>query len=80
MVEKMVKKFGLGSPPPPLFGQCPKENIFSLRTASLIHLHLQTDGASSRSIECHFCFQQCEIFWQIDAIYVLKHHLYIGIQ
>ena len=27
MVEKRVKKFGQGSPLP-LFGQCPKENIF----------------------------------------------------
>ena len=26
-MEKRVKKFGQGSPPP-LFGQCPKENIF----------------------------------------------------
>ena len=31
---KRVKKFGQGFPPP-LFGQCPKENIFSLRRASL---------------------------------------------
>ena len=31
---KRVKKFGQGSPPP-FFGQCPKENIFSLRRASL---------------------------------------------
>ena len=28
MVEKRVKKFGQGSPPPALFGQSPKENIF----------------------------------------------------
>ena len=34
MVEKRVKKFGQGSPPP-LFGQCPKENIFFFRRASL---------------------------------------------
>ena len=31
---KRVKKIGQGSPPT-LFGQCPKENIFSLRRASL---------------------------------------------
>ena len=34
MVEKRVNKFGQGSPPP-LFGQCPKENIFFYRRASL---------------------------------------------
>ena len=29
MVEKRVNKFGQG-PPPPLFGQCPKEIVFFL--------------------------------------------------
>ena len=33
MVEKRVKKFGQG--PPPLFGQCPKENILFYRRCSL---------------------------------------------
>ena len=28
MVEKRANKFGQGSPPTPLFGQCPRENIF----------------------------------------------------
>ena len=32
---KKGKKFGHGSPPP-LFGQCPKENIFFYRRASLM--------------------------------------------
>ena len=40
MVEKRVNKFGQGSPPP-LFGQCPKENIVcrrcSLTSFDLIH-------------------------------------------
>ena len=34
MVEKRVKKFGQG-PPPPLFGQCPKEIDFSYGRSSL---------------------------------------------
>ena len=32
---KKGKNIGQGSHPPSLFGQCPKENICSLRTASL---------------------------------------------
>ena len=40
MVEKRVKNSGRGLPP--LFGQCPKENIFFFRRASLTHL----DGSS----------------------------------
>ena len=36
MVEKRVKKFGQG-PPPPLFGQCPKEIDFSYGRCSLTH-------------------------------------------
>ena len=34
MVEKRVKKFGQG-PPPPLFGQCPKEIDFFYGRGSL---------------------------------------------
>ena len=34
MVEKRVKRFGQGPPPPPLFGQCPKEiDLFYVRSS-----------------------------------------------
>ena len=39
MVEKRVNKFGQG-PPPPLFGQCPKEIDFSYGRCSLSCLGL----------------------------------------
>ena len=39
MVEKRVNKFGQG-PPPPLFGQCPKEIDFSSVRCSLKHFLL----------------------------------------
>ena len=28
LLEKGPKNSGMGRPPPPLFGQCPKENVF----------------------------------------------------
>ena len=36
MVEKQGQKIWAGVSPPPLFGQCPKENIFFFVRASLI--------------------------------------------
>ena len=35
MVEKQGQKIWAGVPPPPLFGKCPKENIFFFVRASL---------------------------------------------
>ena len=53
MVEKKVNKFGQGSSPP-LFEQCPKENIFSLRTASLVLINpFQSFLTESLSIGVH---------------------------
>ena len=53
MVEKKVNKFGQGSSPP-FFEQCPKENIFSLRTASLVLINpFQSFLTESLSIGVH---------------------------
>ena len=38
MVEKQGQKIRAGVSPPPLFGQCPKENIFFFVRASLIYV------------------------------------------
>ena len=35
LVKKGPKNLGMGKPPPPLFGQCPKENVLFLMRSSL---------------------------------------------
>ena len=70
MVEKRVKKFGQGSPPPPLFGQCPKENIFFFRRASHIHKYWSSWAWSCKTKPVEkipFCFgkpSQHRIQWR----------------
>ena len=57
MVEKRVKRFGQG-PPPPLFGQCPKEIDFSYGRCSLTLSLLNQSTFKARDLpKLHFPIQ-----------------------
>ena len=62
MVEKRVNKFGQGSPPP-LFGQCPKENIFFYRMASLMSLFRVNQCSTNSWVNWIACLdnKQCRL-------------------
>ena len=65
MVEKKGQKIRAGAPPPPLFGQCPKENIFfqevfprllDVRSTPFLYLYLSLCVTLSSPDDSRCCF------------------------
>ena len=91
MVEKRVKKFGQGPPPPPFSGSARKKKIFSqdgfpyVMATSFFYIYIYIYKLTERPVgllNAIFVLSNMKKnkIWQIDAIYVLKHHIYIRIQ
>ena len=83
LLKKGPKNSGMGRPPPPSFGQCPKENVFLLLmsslTAPLYTYLLNTKNTNSSTKHCNIC-EWCPMSLFFEGLQWMLRLLFLSVR